>query len=319
MIRKLAAALAVLLVMIVAAGWFLSAPSTLSAADLPDRKPDLRNGAYIFQAAGCESCHSAPDAKGEDLLKLAGGRVLDSPFGRFHVPNISPDPDHGIGRWSLLQFANAMKFGVAPDGRHLYPAFPYVAYQRLTLADIIDLKGYLDTLPKVASEVPPHELAFPYSIRRGIGLWKLFYVDGRDFTPLPGASAEVNRGAYLVEAAGHCAECHTARNAIGGLARDRWLAGAPSLSGKGWVPNITPDNDTGIGAWSKDDIVQLLETGFTPEFDAVGGEMAAVILNTSKLTPADRAAMAAYLKSLPPIHNARPPRPAKTDTPAGSG
>jgi hypothetical protein len=142
MIRKLAVVVLVLLVVVAAAGWFLSAPQTLSAADLPNHKPDLANGAYIFQAGGCESCHAAPDARGEDLLKLAGGRALASPFGTFHAPNISPDPDHGIGKWSLLDFVNAMKFGVAPNGTHLYPAFPYVAYQRLTLADIIDLKAY---------------------------------------------------------------------------------------------------------------------------------------------------------------------------------
>ena len=308
MIRKLITAAIVLAVLAVAAFWFLSAPRTLAAGALPDHKPDLANGAYMFRAGGCESCHAAKDAKGDEQLKLGGGQVLATAFGKFHVPNISPDPDHGIGRWTALQFVNALKFGVRPDGSHLYPAFPYASYQRMTVADIIDLKGYMDTLPPVASDVPPHELSFPFNIRRGVGLWKLLYVDGADFKPDPQASAAVNRGAYLVTGPAHCGECHTPRNFIGGEIASRAYSGSPAPAGAGYSPNITPDRDTGIGTWTNDEIATLLDTGFTAGFDAVGGDMAAVVQNTSKLTPADRAAMAAYLKTLPAIHN---PRPAK--------
>jgi len=290
--------------------WFLTAPRSLAASDLPDRKPDLANGAYMFIAGGCESCHAAKGAKGDEQLKLGGGQVLDTPFGKFHVPNISPDKEHGIGSWALLDFVNAMKLGVGPGGVHLYPAFPYTSYQRMKIEDLIDLKAYLDTLPAVANAVPPHELPFPFSFRRGLGLWQLLYVDGKTFVPDPQASEEANRGAYLVKGPGHCGECHTERNFIGGPMASLAYAGGPSPEGKGRIPNITPDKDTGIGSWSEDDIVNLLETGFTPSFDSVGGSMTAVIGNTSRLTAEDRHAIAAYLKSLPAIHS-EAPKPAK--------
>jgi len=309
MVRKLLAVVVVLAVIGFAAFWLLSAPRTLAAGDLPDHKPDLANGAYIFTAGGCESCHAAADAEGDDQLKLGGGRVLATPFGKFHVPNISSDKVHGIGAWSVLDFVNAMKFGVRRDGAHLYPAFPYTSYQRMTLTDLIDLKAYLDTLPAVATDVPPHELSFPFNIRRGLGLWKLLYVDGRTFVPDPKASAEVNRGAYLVEGPGHCGECHSPRNLIGGVIASRAYSGGPAPAGDGTIPNITTDQATGIGSWSHDDIVTLLETGFTPSFDAIGGDMVPVQRNLAKLTAADRSAIASFLKTLPPINN---PTPKKT-------
>jgi mono/diheme cytochrome c family protein len=314
MIQKLAIAAIVLGLVGVIAFWFLSSPQTLAASALPDRKPDLANGAYMFRAGGCESCHAALDAKGDDQLKLGGGQVLATSFGKFSVPDISPDPDHGIGKWTILDFVNALKFGVRPDKAHLYPAFPFTSYQRMTLADIVDLKGYLDTLPPVANPVPAHELSFPFNIRRGVGLWKLLYIDGADFHPDPKASAEINRGAYLVTGPGHCGECHTPRNFFGGPIASRAYSGGPAPAGDGYVPNITPDKETGIGAWSNDDIVQLLETGFTPTFDVIGGDMTGVVENTAKLTPQDRAAIAAYLKTLPAIHNPRPPKKAATPT-----
>ena len=148
---------------------------------------------------------------------LVGGRCLKTPFGTFHVPNISPDKDTGIGNWTTLDFVNAMKRGVAPDGSYLYPAFPYTSYQRMTYEDLIDLKAYLDSLPAVKSDVPPHELKFPFNLRRGLGLWHQLYVDGESFVPDANASAELNRGAYLVRGAGHCTECHSARNLLGGI------------------------------------------------------------------------------------------------------
>lgn len=274
--------------------WLVTAPSTLSAADLPDHKPDIANGEYMFYAGGCASCHKTPEQ--EDALVLGGGLELASPFGTFHVPNISPDPDDGIGGWSTLDLVNAMVKGVSPDGSHYYPAFPYTSYQRMKLEDIIDLKAFLDTLAPVASNVPDHELPFPFNIRRTLGGWKLLYLDGKPFEPDPDASEEINRGAYLVNAPGHCAECHTPRDILGGLERGKWLAGAPNPDGKGKVPDITA---AGLSDWPASDVAYALETGFTPEFDSLGSSMAAVVRNTAHLTAGDRDAIAAYLKSVP--------------------
>lgn len=283
--------------------WFLTIPRTVAATDLPDHDPDVENGAYVFAAAGCSSCHAAPGAKGEDKLILSGGLVLATPFGDFTVPNISSDPDHGIGAWTDAEFVTSMKWGIGRDGEHLYPAFPYTSYQRMPVADIIDLKAYLDTLPPVAEDAPPHELPFPFNIRRGLGLWQLLYVDGKTFEPDPAVSAELNRGAYLVGGPGHCGECHSPRNFIGGIIESRAYSGGPAPEGDGVIPNITPDPETGIGDWSQADIVESLTSGFLPDFDTFGGSMVAVQENIAQLTIEDREAIAAYLKSLPPIRS----------------
>ena len=277
--------------------WVLTIPRSVAAGDLVPHKPDLANGEVMFWAGGCESCHAAKDAAGDEQLKLGGGQPLVTPFGTFHAPNISPDPDHGIGKWTLADFVAAMKFGVSPGGVHLYPAFPYTSYQRMRVEDIIDLKAFLDTLPKVATPSQPHELPFPFNIRRGIGLWKLLYVDGRAFEPDPAASEMVNHGAYLVEGPGHCGECHTPRNLIGGPKSGSMLAGGPAPEGEDTIPNITP----GGLDWSADDIATFLETGLTPDADSAGGSMVPVIRNLARLTPADRQAIAAYLKTVPAI------------------
>jgi mono/diheme cytochrome c family protein len=309
MVRKLVIAVVVLGVIALAAFWFLTTPRTLAATALPERQPDLANGEYIFWAGGCESCHAAPGSKGADQLKLAGGVALSTPFGKFVAPNISPDPTNGIGGWTTIDFVNAMKYGVGPDGTHLYPAFPYTSYQKMTLEDLIDLKAYLDTLPPVAAAAPPHELGFPFNIRRGLGLWQLLYVDGKTFQPNPSATPEINRGAYLVEGPGHCAQCHSPRSFDGGILASAGYSGGPAPEGDGFIPNITP-HPTGIGDWSAGDIVAMFETGFTPEFDSVGGSMGPVQRNMAHLKKEDLAAMAAYLKSLPPVESPARPTPA---------
>jgi mono/diheme cytochrome c family protein len=290
----------------------LVAAAALFALTEPQRLPNsaiaaansgnAQRGARIFWAGGCSSCHAAAAAKGDDRLKLGGGAPLKTPFGSFHAPNISPDVTHGIGGWSLADFANAMQRGVDPEGRHLYPAFPYASYQRMTKGDVADLFAYLKTLPPVAADAPETALSFPFNIRRGIGVWKrAFMGDAGPVIALPaGSSAEASAGQYLVEGPGHCGECHTARGlrGLGALDRGRWLAGAASLDGPGKVPNITPGK-AGIGSWSASEIADYLETGFTPEYDSVGGSMVEVQANMAKLTPADRAAIAAYLKAIP--------------------
>lgn len=308
--RKPVLALLAFLVAIALVLYLLTRPVTIPPAALPPHAPDVANGEYLFIAGGCAECHAVPVKKCDDLNieskeALAGGRCLKTAFGTFHVPNISPDKETGIGGWSTLDFVNAMKRGVAPDGSHYYPAFPFTSYQRMSFEDLIDLKAYLDSLPAVKHETPPHDLVFPFNLRRALGLWHRLYVDGNSFSPDPQASAELNRGAYLVRGPGHCAECHSSRNLIGGIVAATEFAGAPNPAGKGTVPNITPSDD-GIGDWSHEDIVYFLETGNTPEFDVVGGVMAPVQENIAMLKPEDRKAIAAYLKSLPPRPNAVP-------------
>lgn len=294
--RRVAVAI---LLLVPLAVWLLTMPSTLPAGALPDHAGDVAAGERVFWAGGCASCHATPvdgrRAKGADKLILGGGMTLESPYGRFHVPNISPHAD-GLGGWTTLDFANAMLRGVAPDGRHYYPSFPYGSYAKMSVEDVIDLKAFIDTLPAVAGTTPGHELGPPWNARRGIGIWKRLYLDAGPVVLLTDPAAE--RGRYLVEGPGHCGECHTPRDFLGGLIEGRWLAGAPNPEGRGTIPNITPGED-GIGDWSAADIEYYLETGFTPEFDTVGGTMVAVQENMAKLTKEDRAAIAAYLKALP--------------------
>ncbi len=288
-----------------AAFWLLTAPRTLSAAALPDHVADLQNGADMFYAGGCGSCHARPGAKGEEKKKLAGGLALKSPFGTFYAPNISPDLVYGIGAWSPLEFVNALMRGVSPDGRHYYPAFPYTSYHRMALRDVLDLKAYLDTLPPVASTVPAHEVPFPFNIRRLLGGWKFLYFAPAPPDDTPIDAEPLSRGAYLVTGPGHCGECHSPRDALGGVISARALAGAANLEGEGIVPNLTPHAD-GLGAWSIADIAYSLETGFTPEFDSFGGSMVAVQENMANLSSADRQAIATYLKSLAPMASTKP-------------
>jgi mono/diheme cytochrome c family protein len=297
-----------------AAGWILSEPVGADAQTLASLGPgDAARGKRIFFAGGCISCHARPKAQGEARFELAGGLELKTPFGTFVPPNISQDRKDGIGAWSVQDLANAMLKGVSPDGGHYYPAFPYTSYARMKPSDIADLYAFLKTLPAVPGKAPAHSVSFPFSIRRGIGLWKLLYLDSKPVVPLPDdAPAAVLAGRYLVEGPGHCGECHTPRAFTGGPRKDEWLAGAPAAEGGGVVPNIT-SGEGGIGSWSQDDIASYLETGFTPDFDSVGGAMVDVQKNMAELAPEDRAVIAAYLKAIPPHPNGYPaqkPQPA---------
>jgi len=293
-----------LVVIAAAAGWWLTRPVTLGPDDLPDYTPDLVLGERQFWAGGCASCHASPvdgkRARGDDKLILGGGLELETPYGVFRVPNVSPHPDDGIGGWSMLDFVNAMQRGVAPDGSHYYPSFPYTSYAKMPVRDVMDLKAFIDTLPPVAGRIEEHSLGFPWSIRRGLGLWKRRYLDVERFVEVGDADDPVARGRLLVEGAGHCGECHTPRDRFGGMDRSRWLAGGPDPEGKGRVPNITPAGEN-LAGWSANDIAYYLESGFTPEFDTVGGTMVAVQENMAELEKADRDAIAAYLKAIPPV------------------
>lgn len=286
------------------AAWWLTSPTELSVDDLPPHTSDPLAGERIFWAGGCASCHATPvdgkRAQGESKLLLGGGLELDTPYGLFRVPNISAHPEDGIGAWSTIEFVNAMQHGVSPRGKHYYPSFPYASYARMAVEDVMDLDAYLRTLPPVAGRVAEHELGFPWSLRRGLGLWKRLYLDPTPVVAVDSADALLLDGRELVEGAGHCGECHTPRDRFGGLLGESWLAGAPNPEGKGRIPNITPAGKA-IADWSQRDIEYYLESGFTPEFDTVGGSMVAVQENLARLTPADRQAIAAYLKAIPAV------------------
>jgi len=304
-LSKIAAVLVALALVGAIAFYVLTIPKLAVTGGLPAYTANLANGETMFNIGGCASCHATP--KQEDHRRLGGGLALETPFGTFRVPNISSDARHGLGAWSEPDFINAMLRGVGRSGEHLYPAFPYTSYQRMRLEDVRDLFAFLKTVPADATPSLPHELGFPFNVRRGLGLWKLLYLDGKPFAPDPAGSAMLNRGAYLVEGPGHCAECHSPRDLFGGIVPARRFAGGLDAEGKGWVPNITPHAD-GLAAWSGKDIAYLLESGFTPDGDSVGSTMADVATNTAKLSGDDRAAIAAYLKSLPPRLGKAPPR-----------
>ena len=281
--------------------WFVTAPNPLDDARIQaitELTADPAHGESVFWAGGCVSCHSAKDAEGDARLVLSGGHELKSDFGTFIVPNISPDPEMGIGGWSLAEFANAMLAGVSPEGSHLYPSFPYTSYVRMTNQDLTDLFGFIKTLPESDVTNEDHQLGFPFNIRRMLGGWKfLFFRDGPRVA-LSNPDDQLKRGQYLVEGLGHCGECHTPRNLIGGLKTGQWLAGAPNPEGEGVIPNITPGAKQ-VGGWSAADIAYYLESGFTPDFDSVGGSMVEVQKNMAELEASDREAIAAYLKAVP--------------------
>jgi mono/diheme cytochrome c family protein len=283
--------------------WWLSAPVAVAVALPAARAPDLANGQELFNVGGCASCHAVPNQP--DRLRLGGGLAVGSPFGTFYAPNISPDTADGIGRWSEADFVKAVMKGISPGGAHYFPAFPYTSYAHASVDDVRDLFAYLKTLPAVSGKVRDHDLPFPFNIRRNVGIWKLLFMDEKPFAPVTVRSPEWNRGAYLVNSFGHCAECHSPRNLLGGIIKAQRFAGGPNPDGEGWVPNIT---QKGLRDWSVKDITDFLETGEMPEGDSASGAMRPVIKNLSQLTAEDRAAMADYLKSLPPVEGPTPPK-----------
>jgi len=303
MLRQLVLLLVLVALIGAAAFWYVTAPQRVAASTLAPHTPNLDNGKTMFLVGGCASCHATPNQ--EDKTRLGGGLGLKSPFGTFFTPNISPDRKEGIGGWSEVDFVTAMWKGTAPDGSHYYPAFPYTSYQRMKLEDVRDLFAYLKTLPPVEGKPRDHDLPFHLKVRRLLGGWNFLFLDGQQFKPDPSKSEEWNRGAYLVNGPGHCAECHSPRNVFGAIiARERFAGGPDPEGGDGWVPNITP---AGIGDYSQRDIERILETGDMPDGDSVGGAMTAVVDNISKISAADGAAIALYLKSLPPIEGPKRP------------
>jgi mono/diheme cytochrome c family protein len=274
--------------------WFVTAPRRISAevAAAVSEPGDPEAGKNVFYIAGCESCHMSPGQN--DPLRLGGGMELKTPFGSFYPPNISPDPKDGIGLWSAADFADAIMAGASPRGEHLYPALPYTSYCRMSIKDVRDLFAFLRTTPPVTGRAPPNALIFPFSIRRAVGFWKLLYMPRIDHPLDLDPTGEEALGRYLVEGPGHCAECHSPRDFLGGIIEQRRLTGGRLPDGKGKAPNITAQ---GLKDWSVSDISDALSTGFTPSGDVLGSDMAAVVRSLSHAPDADLAAIAHYLKT----------------------
>jgi mono/diheme cytochrome c family protein len=262
----------------------------------------VERGRYLTYAGGCISCHT------EDVdraVPLAGGRAMETPFGTFYSPNITPDVETGIGGWSGDDFVTAFWEGVSPDGEHYFPSFPYTSYTGASREDLLAIKAYLDSIEPVAKQVPEHDLAWYMSTRLAAGAWKALNFESRRFVPDPAQDEQWNRGAYLVRHLGHCGECHTARGSSGAFLEGVELAGATLGDEK--VPNITPHREAGIGRWSESDIEYFLDIGMLPDGDFAGSSMVDVIEdNTSKLTREDRLAIAAYLRALPALETPDP-------------
>jgi cytochrome c553 len=293
--------------------WALVLVSSL-APDRAQAAPDaaLARGEYLVHAGACASCHT--DQR-EGSGWLAGGRELKSPYGTFHVPNITPDPETGIGRWTEEDFVRAMTEGLTPEGQHYYPIFPYAWYRNMVLDDMRAMWAYLRTVPPVRNQVRDHELMFPFSIRFFLIGWKLLNLEvAPDIDPK--GDPMVARGDYLVNALGHCAACHTPSGPIYIYTEADYLSGHVDIPGSYTAPNITPDPVTGIGDWSDEDIARSLAIGMRPDGTPLRGPMADYVAAGSRhLTPEDHAAITAYLRAIPPLANPVPRVPTPTAFP----
>lgn len=272
-----------------------------ASASLPKGQALVERGRYLATAADCSGCHTAQGGK-----PFAGGRPFVLPFGTLTSSNITPDQQNGIGAWSDAEFVRAVRKGVSADGRELYPAFPYVAYSNMSTDDILAIRAYLKTLAPVAAAAPPNNLSFPFNLRFLIRGWKLISVRSSAGTSDPSKSGEWNRGAYLVEGAGHCGDCHTPRNIFFAPKRNEHLGGAVV---QGWKTyNITSDEKFGVGGWSIDELARYLGTGHVTGRGTASGSMAeAISLSLSQLTPNDLRAIAVYLKTVPAVASEGPP------------
>lgn len=282
-------------------GWQLASSATL-AAPINKTAPDIiAKGKYLTQAAGCGVCHTNHDEHG---APFAGGRALHTTFGTFYSPNITPDRTTGIGSWSEQDFLRALREGIRPDGSYLYPVFPYTSYTKLRDADAQAIWAYLRSLPAVKQPNKSHQLKWYAPPRFMVWFWKKLYFSPGRFRENPKHSTSWNRGAYLVNAVSHCAECHTPRNILGAEESDLRYAGANNVPEDFVAPNITPAVTTGISDWSTDDLVTYLQTGLDPDGDTAGSVMAEFIdSGLSHLRKSDLHAIAEYIHSLPPIEH----------------
>jgi mono/diheme cytochrome c family protein len=291
-----------------AAAAILLAFSPLSARAQTDR---IARGEYLTKAADCGPCHTAPGGR-----PFAGGRAFPLPFGVLYSPNITPDAKTGIGGYSDDEWLRVLQTGVTRDGTHLYPAMPYPSYTQITREDALAIKAYLSSLAPVPAATPPNEIRFPFNQRWGMMFWNLVNNPNRRFQPDSNQSADYNRGAYLVNALGHCGECHTPRNLMMAMKTSRQFAGEEQA---GWrAYNLTGDRDHGLGGWSDADLEQYLSTGHAEGHGPASGPMAEVVGESLRyLKPEDIHAMVTYLRGVP----AQPDGPAvvKAGSPVADG
>ena len=291
---------------LVQVGCTVVAAWAMFGAALPVRAADqaqIERGEMLFNVAGCVTCHT--DEKGGGQA-LAGGRAIETPFGRFYGPNITADRQNGIGAWSEAEFRRALREGIGRNGAYLFPVFPYTSFTGMSDGDIADLYAYLESRPAVAQANKPHEVKAPFGWRFLLVFWRKLYFREGPLQAVAGQSAEWNRGRYLAEAVVHCQECHTPRNFLGALDHAKAYSGNPQAPDGQKVPNITPDTETGIGKMSVEEITQVLETGKAPFGDVEKG-MAEIVKGTAKLSSEDRHAIAIYIKSLPAIYTPKKP------------
>ena len=269
----------------------------------------VERGELLLGLAGCVNCHT--DVKNDGAV-LAGGRALETPFGTFFAPNISSDTTNGIGAWSEEDFVRALRHGRRPDGANYFPAFPYAAYTRMIDGDMLAIRNAIMARPAEAEANKPHAIGFPFNQRWTMRFWKLLHFDAGVYEGDTTQSAAWNRGAYISEALAHCGECHTPRWPSGGLKRDMWLSGTANGPEGEMAPNLTQDEDTGLGTWTDPDLAFLLTDGLKIDGDVVGSVMYAVVEHgTGKLPEDDIAAIVEYLKTLGPVSN--------PDAPAAQG
>jgi mono/diheme cytochrome c family protein len=274
----------------------LRGEAPLPAAETLQTTPELvARGEYLARVGNCMACHTVQGG-----TPLAGGRGIETPFGVVRSPNLTPDATHGIGNWTSAEFWRAMHHGRSKDGRLLYPAFPYPSYTHVTREDSDAIFAYLQSVPPAPDANRPHGLRFPFSTQAALGVWRaLFFTPGAAPQPEPAQTAEWNRGAYLVNGLGHCAACHTPRNALGASAEAKAFSGGLIPVQNWYAPALNAPAEAGVQQWSTEDVVALLQTGVTPHASVLGPMAEVVFRSTQYLSDADARAMAVYLQGLP--------------------
>lgn len=299
--KRVLLAIFLILVLLVAGAWWLlqrgqSAPATTVSS------AQIERGKYLVQAGDCIACHTVP---GQAIF--SGNRVMPTPFGNLYAPNITPDRETGIGKWTPADFYNMLHTGRSPDGKLLYPAMPFASYTKVTREDSDAIFAYLMSVPAVHKPNREHELRFPYNNRSLLIGWRTLYFQEGEYKPDPQQTVEWNRGAYLVQGLGHCAMCHSPINALGGSAEAQAFQGGLIPMQNWYAPSLTSNREAGLGNWELQDIMDLLQTGVSHR-GTVYGPMAEVTYNSLQyLTDADVRAMAVYLKSLPGDDPPAPP------------
>jgi mono/diheme cytochrome c family protein len=258
----------------------------------PQEFTQIERGRYLAVLSDCASCHTVPGSH----QPFAGGRAIETPFGNILAPNITPDPETGIGSWSDDAFDAAIRKGLRRNGSRLYPAMPYTAYTKMSREDVLAIRAYLNTVTPVRNAVDANALPFPFNIRASMRVWNMLYFNQGDYKPDAKKPAEWNRGAFLVDGPGHCGACHTPKTFLGGDKTDEYLRGGFL---QGWsAPDITGDTRVGLGAWSAEDLVAYLKSGHNRVSAATGPMAEVVTLSTERMTDPDLRAIATYLKSL---------------------